>query len=229
MGEAEPTTLVLVDDHVALRQGVELLLGRRGHVIAGATGDADEALGLICSVRPDVAVIDLGLGHQSGTGLARRVLVHDPELRVLLYTGSDDPELISEALDCGARGLALKGGCPTELIEAIRVVKSGGTYVDPRLSSRGLGSSTPERVHELSPREREVLDLLARGHTGEQAAKVLFLSPETVRTHVRNAMTRLDARTRVHAVTLALHRREIPLGDPQEERSEEHETAPGGS
>jgi DNA-binding NarL/FixJ family response regulator len=210
---ADPTTLVLVEDHVALRQGVELLLGRRGHVIAGSTADADEGFELIRSVAPDVAIIDVGLGTQSGALLTRRLLEDDPGLRILLYTGTNDPEMIGEALDCGARGFALKAGPPSELVEAIRVLKAGGTYMDPRLSSHLLTRSTTERVHELSPRQREIFDLLAGGHTGAQVAKELVLSPETVRTHVRNAMAKLEARTRVHAVALALRQQEISFAE----------------
>lgn len=205
-----PIRLVIVEDHVALRQGIELLLGRWGHVITGSAADAAHGYQLIRSVRPDVAIIDPGLpGGESGAQLTRRLLSEDPSLAVLLYTGTEDQGTIDEALDCGARGFALKAGPPQELIAAIRALAKGGTYMDPRLSSSMLGRSTTERVHELSPREREILDLLARGFTGAQAAQRLFLSPETVRTHVRNAMTKLEARTRVHAVALALREKEI--------------------
>lgn len=228
MTGADPITLVLVEDHVALRQGVELLLGRRGHVIAGATADADEGFQLICSVAPDVAVIDVGLGQESGAALTRRLLERVPELPILLYTGINDQEMISDALDCGARGFALKAGPPSELIEAIRVLKAGGTYMDPRLSSYMLGRSTTESVHELSPREREILDLLAQGHTGAQAAKLLFLSPETVRTHVRNAMAKLEAHTRVHAVALALRQQEISFDAHPERASSGHDALSNG-
>lgn len=207
---SEPISVVMVDDHVALRRGTELLLGRWGHVIAGSARNAAEAEALIRKVRADVMVIDLGLPDESGAELTRRLAAEDPSLPVLLYTGIEDGGRINEALDCGARGFALKSGPPEELIGAIRVLAEGGSYMDPRLSSLVLDRSTTAHVHELSPREREILDLLAQGLTGAQAAQRLFLSPETVRTHVRNAMAKLEARTRVHAVALALRQREIP-------------------
>lgn len=207
-----PIRLVIVEDHVALRQGVELLLGRWGHVIAGAAADAAHGYELVRSARPDVAIIDLGLPDENGAELTRRLLAEDPATAVLLYTGIEDREELREALDCGARGFALKAGPPQELIGAIRVLVEGGDYLDPRLSSLMLARATTDGVHELSPREREVLDLLAQGLTGAQAAERLFLSPETVRTHVRNAMMKLEAHTRVHAVALALRQKEIGFG-----------------
>jgi len=213
-GGFDVISLVLVEDHEALRRGMELLLGRRGHVIAGAVGTGTEAYELIGRTRPDVAVIDLGLTDESGADLIRRLLVRDPGLRSLLYTGTGDLEAIAGALDCGACGFALKAGSPEELTHAIGAVASGKTYMDPRLDSVVLARATTDRVRVLSPREREILDLLAEGLTGAQIAKRLFLSPETVRTHVRNAMEKLEAQTRVHAVALALRRREIEPAPP---------------
>ncbi len=205
----EPLTVILVEDHVALRKGIELLLSRRGCVIAGVAEEAAGGYEVIRDKRPDVALVDLGLPGESGTKLTCRLLEEDPEQGILLYTGVEDPEVISEALDCGARGFVHKAGSPDDLIGAIRTVADGGSYVDPRLGSTLLARSTTDRVKQLSPREREILDLLAQGLTGAQAAKRLFISPETVRTHIRNAMTRLEAHTRVHAIALALRQQEI--------------------
>lgn len=216
----KPISVVMVEDHVALREATGQLLGRWGHVITGSAADAEAGYELILSVRPDVAIIDLGLPGETGAQLTRRLLSAEPELRILLYTGTEDPDRISEALDCGACGFALKAGPSVELIEAIRVLADGGTYMDPRLSPAMLARSTTDRVHALSPREREILALLADGLTGVEAGKRLFLSPETIRTHVRNAMTKLEAHTRVHAVALALREREISTG---------RSAGPGGS
>lgn len=207
-------TVVLVEDHVALRKGIELLLSRRGCVIAGAADDARGGYDVIQVKRPDVAVVDLGLPGDSGTKLACQLLAENPEQRILLYTGIEDFDIISGALECGARGFVHKASSPDELTAAIRAVAEGGTYIDHRLSSVLLARSTTARVRELSPREREILDLLAQGFTGAQVAKQLFISPETVRTHIRNAMTKLEAKTRVHAIALALHQKEIAFEDP---------------
>jgi DNA-binding NarL/FixJ family response regulator len=116
--------------------------------------------------------------------------------------------VIEAALNCGAVGFAMKAGPPYELIRAIEMVARGETYADATLAR--LANETPPPPL-LSPRERQVLQLLAQGLTGEDAAKRLYLSPETIRTHVRNAITKLGAHTRVHAVTIALQRGEVEL------------------
>ena len=208
---ATPLNVVIVDDHVALRRGMEMLLRRNGHHVVGAADDAESAESLIMRRRPDVALIDLALPRESGAELTRRLLQADPEVRIVLYTGVSDERLLLDGLDAGAAGFALKSGDPEELEEAIRTVADGGEWIDPRLEpllERRNGNGNGHG-HVLSPREREILGLLSKGLSGEEAARQLFLSPETVRTHVRNAMNKLGAATRVHAVALALQRGEI--------------------
>jgi DNA-binding NarL/FixJ family response regulator len=208
MSEETPLNVVIVDDHVALRRGMELLLRRHGHHVVGTADDAVQGESVILRRRPDVALVDLGLPGESGAQLTRRLLAQESSLRIILYTGAADENELLDGLDAGAAGFALKSGDPDELEEAIRTVADGGDYLDPRLTPllrRGAGG----RTGVLSPREGEILALLADGLSGEDAAKRLFLSSETVRTHVRNAMTKLGAATRVHAVALALQRGEI--------------------
>jgi DNA-binding NarL/FixJ family response regulator len=209
----DAVSLVLVEDHLALREGLELLLTREGCKVLGSVGDPQEAAEIIEETGPDVAIIDIRLPGESGIGLTRRLLRDRPDLGVVLYTGHSDVQLLYEGLDSGARGYALKDGPPEELLEAIRSIAAGGTYVDPRLRPALLSRGATRRVPHLSPREREILDLLAQGLTGERIATQLFLSPETVRTHVRNAMEKLEANTRVHAIAIALRQGEIALRD----------------
>ena len=206
---ATPLKVVIVDDHVALRRGMELLLRRHGHHVVGTAVDAESAELVILRRRPDVALIDLALPRTSGAELTRRLLEEDPEMRIVLYTGAADERQLLEGLDAGAAGFALKSGDPDELEEAIRTVADGGEWIDPRLKPLLAANNGNGRTHVLSPREREILGLLSKGLSGEDAAKQLFLSSETVRTHVRNAMNKLGATTRVHAVALALQRGEI--------------------
>jgi DNA-binding NarL/FixJ family response regulator len=207
-GEAQRTVnVVVVDDHVALRRGMELLLRREGYHVVGTADDAEQAEQLILRRRPDVALVDLALPGENGAALTRRLLDHDPELRIILYTGSADEDELLDGLGAGAAGFALKSGDPNELKQAIRTVAEGGDYIDPRLTPLLRSAGTGRKL--LSPREREILELLAHGLSGEDAAKQLYLSSETVRTHVRNAMSKLDASTRVHAVALAMQRGEI--------------------
>jgi DNA-binding NarL/FixJ family response regulator len=186
-----PLRLVLIEDHQALREGLELLLGREGR-------------DLIEHLDPDVALVDIRLGDESGIDLTRVLLDADPDRRVMLYTGSSDVELLVSGLDSGARGYALKEGPPSELTAALETVAAGGIYVDPRLRPALLSRQTTQRMPSLSKRERQIMDLLSQGLTGEDVATRLVLSSETVKTHIRNAMSKLEAHTRVHAVAIAL-------------------------
>jgi DNA-binding NarL/FixJ family response regulator len=199
-----PLRLVLIEDHQALREGLELLLGREGCIVVGTAGTAAEGQELVEELDPDVALVDIRLGEDDGIDLTRKLLASDPERRIVLYTGNADEDLLFSGLDSGARGYALKDGSPRELVDALALVADGGSYVDPRLRPALLSRRSTERLPSLSNREREVLDLLAQGLTGEQVAERLVLSAETVKTHVRNAMSKLEAHTRVHAIAIAL-------------------------
>jgi DNA-binding NarL/FixJ family response regulator len=199
-----PLRLVLIEDHQALREGLELLLDREGCDVVGTAGTASAGRELVERLDPDVALVDIRLGDESGIDLTRQLIDADPERRIVLYTGSSDVELLISGLDSGARGYALKEGTPSELTGAITTVAAGGTYVDPRLRPALLSRPSTQRVPSLSKREREIIELLAQGMTGEQVAEHLVLSSETVKTHIRNAMGKLEASTRVHAIAIAL-------------------------
>jgi DNA-binding NarL/FixJ family response regulator len=199
-----PLRLVLIEDHQALREGLELLLGREGCNVVGTAGTATEGRDLIEDLDPDVSLVDIRLGDESGIDLTRDLIDTDPGRRVVLYTGSSDVELLISGLDSGARGYALKEGTPSELTGALATVASGGTYVDPRLRPALLSRRATQRMPSLSKREREIMDLLAQGLNGEEVAERLVLSSETIKTHIRNAMNKLEAHTRVHAVAIAL-------------------------
>jgi two-component system, NarL family, invasion response regulator UvrY len=114
----QPIRVVTVDDHLAVRKGLELLLEDDGFHVAGAAADASHAYDLLMAARPDVAVVDLQLPGESGAELTKRVLAKLPDLRIMLYTGSEDSKLLREGLDCGARGFVLKAGPPEELMAA---------------------------------------------------------------------------------------------------------------
>jgi DNA-binding NarL/FixJ family response regulator len=216
-----PLRLVLIEDHQALREGLELLLGREGCDVVGAAGTAAEGRKLVEELAPDVSLVDIRLGEDDGIALTRSLLADDPERRVVLYTGSADEELLFSGLDSGARGYALKDGSPRELVDALAQVAGGGSYVDPRLRPALLSRRATERLPSLSAREREILDMLAQGLTGEAVAEQLVLSAETVKTHIRNAMTKLEAHTRVHAIAIALREGYIspPADDGVDDRA----------
>jgi len=201
---APPLSLVLVEDHQALRDGLVLLLEAHGCRVLATTNSVHEGVALLERHAPDVALVDIRLADGNGIALVREALAADPERRIILYTGLVAEDMLFDGLDSGARGYALKDGPSDELVDALRVVAEGGTYVDPRLRPAVLSRRATQRVRVLSKREGEVLDLLARGMTGEQIAEHLVLSSETIKTHVRNAMSKLEASTRVHAIAIAL-------------------------
>jgi DNA-binding NarL/FixJ family response regulator len=208
----EPTvrrsSLVLVDDQEAMCVGLAVLLEREGFRILGRAGTIADGIATVREHRPEVAVVSLDLGDGPGTRLIRHLSGRDARTRFVVYTGFADSALLGDALECGADGfLAKPFGLPL-LVEALRLVGDGGRYCDPSLLKLAqVDGQAPPRA--LSRREAEVLELLASGLTGEEIAQRLVLSPETVRTHIRNAMGKLGARTRTGAVVKALDREEI--------------------
>jgi DNA-binding NarL/FixJ family response regulator len=203
-----PITVLFVEDHEAIRKAIGLLLRSEGFEVVGATADPREALALARRRRPAVALVDVKLGDQLGTDLVAAMRAEGLSTEVVLYTGAEDSETLRAALDAGASGVACKASAPSVLLEAIRTVAGGEPFFDPRLDNLlNVREDGPEPL--LTPREREILALLAGGLDGEEIAERLVVSPLTVRTHIRNAMNRLAARTRPHAVAIALERREI--------------------
>src|SRR5207253_5851787 len=132
--------------------------------------------------------------------------------KFVIYTGLSDPDLLGAAFRSGARGLVTKPAGLSVLVDALREVWRGGRFFDPRFAEERNGGNGNGAARALSEREAEILAMLARGLTGEEIAQRLVLSPETVRTHVRNAMSKLEARTRTEAVVKALEREEIQTG-----------------
>jgi DNA-binding NarL/FixJ family response regulator len=194
---------VVADDHPAvLRSVCDVLIDAGVDVVARAS-NGEEAVTKIEATRPTVAVVDVRMPRLTGIEIASQVSRTTPETAVILYTAYGDRALLSEALDAGVRGFVLKEAPLQDLTRAVDMVASGAVYVDPVLAGV-LASAESERLPQLTKREREVLRLLADGLTNEEIGKRLFLSPETVRTHVQKAMRRLEADTRTHAVALAL-------------------------
>jgi DNA-binding NarL/FixJ family response regulator len=208
------TKLVIVDDHEALREGLVALLQGHGLDVVGAAGNVAAGIDLVAHSEPDVAIVDIRLPDGSGIDLTRDLLARRPDLGVVLYTGDSDADLLYSGLDSGARGYALKAGSMQELVGAIERIAAGGSYVDPRLDRILLSPRATAQLPQLSPRERQIMHLMAEGLTAEAIGSQLAVSVETVRTHVRNVIRKLQARNRVHAIALALERGEIALGAP---------------
>lgn len=204
MSEDGRTTCLVADDHPAVVEAVADVLGENGIAIAGRARDGREAVEKIESTQPDVALLDLRMPGLSGIEVARHVGRSAPNTSIILYTAFGDRALLTEAMDAGARGFVLKEAPLAEVVRAVELVASGRTYVDPVLAGVLSSSAATEKMSRLTQRERDVLRLLADGLSNEEIGKSLFISPETVRTHVRKAMAKLDADTRTQAVATAL-------------------------
>ncbi|HVS86056.1 MAG TPA: response regulator transcription factor [Gaiellaceae bacterium] len=195
---------VVADDHPPIIDSLSRFLVAAGFAVVGSALDGEAALAAVEELEPDVLVTDVRMPRVDGLELAARVAKASPRTKVLLYSGLGDTGLVSDALDAGARGFAVKDAPLDDLARAIDVVASGGLYIDPVLGAR---LASPRRTVErraLSEREREVLRMLAEGDTYNEIGKRVFLSPDTVRSHAHRAMTKLDARTRTHAVAVAV-------------------------
>jgi DNA-binding NarL/FixJ family response regulator len=194
MTERAVTSVLVADDHPAVVEAVADVLAEHGIEIAGRARDGNDAVEQIELRKPTVAILEV----------ARIVGRSAPDTAVILYTAFGDRALLTEALDAGARGFVLKEAPLAEVVRAVELVASGRTYVDPVLAGVLSSSAATDKMLNLTQRERDVLRLLADGMSNEEIGKSLFISPETVRTHVRKAMAKLDADTRTQAVATAL-------------------------
>jgi DNA-binding NarL/FixJ family response regulator len=201
---AGTTSIVVADVHPAIVDAVTRVLEEHGFMVVGRAGDGEQALAAVREARPDVAVIDMQMPKLSGVEVAQRLAADVPATAVVFYTAVGDRALLGEALDAGARGFVLKEAPLSDLVRAVGLVAAGRTYVDPVVAGALVQGRLGARLPALTKREREVLRLLADGLANDEIGRRLQISPETVRTHVRKAMTKLEADTRTQAVATAL-------------------------
>jgi DNA-binding NarL/FixJ family response regulator len=196
---------VVADDHPAIVDAVRAFLASTPEIdLVGTAATGADAYRLVVERSPDVAVLDIRMPEPTGVEITRRLSDEGSKTGVILFTGYPDRGLLLDALDAGARAFLLKESPLADLVRAMKVVASGGTYVDPMLTSVLIGAGTAERLRDLSKRERDVLRLLADGMRNEQVAATLGISPLTVQTYIRHAMEKLEADTRTQAVASAL-------------------------
>ena len=199
----EQITALIVDDHEVVREGLRLSLSRASHIqIVGEAPDGAAAVDLALRRKPDVVIMDIRMPGVDGLEATRQLLEQDPDARVLLFTAYSERSLLARGFESGAKGYILKEAPHATLVKAIEKVADGDAYVDPALVPDFLEAR--EHGEMLTAREREILQLLADGMSNADVAEKLFISQETVKSHVRHILSKLEADTRTHAVAIAL-------------------------
>jgi DNA-binding NarL/FixJ family response regulator len=202
--------ILIADDHGIVRSGLRMLIERQADMeVVAEADDGVEALRLAQAERPDIAVLDVSMPRMTGLQAAREVRAHCPDTRVLMLSMHDDERYFFEGLEAGAAGYVLKRAADTDLIGALRTVASGRTFLSgstqQALMTEWLeGGREPE--DPLTPREIEVLKLIAEAHTNREIAETLGLAEKTVESHRGNLLSKLGMRDRVELVRYAIRR-----------------------
>ena len=211
----EPVSVVVADDQSAVREGLVLLLGTLpGIVVAGQAADGDAAADLVAAVHPQVVLMDLNMAGRDGVAATRRITVEHPGTRVVVLTTYADDDSIISALQAGALGYLTKDATRAEIGRAVLAAAAGQAVLDPGVQRRLLsaaarapgapGAAGPAAGNEeLTPREAEVLRLIAAGQSNREIARALFVSEATVKTHVNRIFAKTGARDRVQAIRYA--------------------------
>ena len=202
MSSPPEITTLIVDDHEVVREGLRLSLSRAPHIrVIGEASDGASAVSLAERRKPDVVIMDVRMPGMDGLEATKELTEKDPNVAVLIFTAYSERSLLARGLESGAKGYILKEAPHQTIVRAIQKVADGDGYVDPALMPAFL---TKERENMLTAREREILQLLADGMSNADVAAKLFISQETVKSHVRHILSKLEADTRTHAVAIAL-------------------------
>jgi DNA-binding NarL/FixJ family response regulator len=201
--QATQPRVLIVDDHVAAGRGMELLLRDAGFAVSVCPAEPAKALVELRKGHHDVGLVEIRRCAGDGLALARDAVRGPAGIPLVLCTGYAEPRgTLVTASALGVPGLVLTSSPVPTLVQALRTVAGGGTYLDPAVAPLVAETPAARRLSVLTPREREVLGLLADGYNGPEIAERLFLSLETVRTHIRNGAVKLGARTRVQAAAM---------------------------
>lgn len=223
---ARTIRIAIVDDHALFRDGtVSVLEGEADLAVVGQAGTGGEGLALLAHVTPDVAIVDVNLPDLSGLELARKAIERFPGVRILIVSAYDDYAYVTEALEIGVGGYLLKTASGRELVDAVHAVADGVFVLDravsTRLARRGRAGVAGEGPEQLTPRELEVLALLARGLSNKQIAHELVLGLRTVESHVSNVLAKLGVASRTEAALRAVEQRLVPpSGEYAESRNQ---------
>jgi DNA-binding NarL/FixJ family response regulator len=200
--DTTPITCLIADDHEVVREGLRLSLSRVPHLrVVGEAADGEAAVSLVERRRPNVVIMDVRMDGVDGIAATSRIRALVPTTAVLLFTAHAERNLLVRGREAGARGYVLKEAPHETIVRAIERVARGEDFVDPALAPGLLAN---EREGLLTAREREILQLLADGMSNAEVAKKLFISQETVKSHVRHILAKLEADTRTQAVAIAL-------------------------
>jgi DNA-binding NarL/FixJ family response regulator len=196
-------TCLIVDDHEVVREGLRLSLSRAPQIrVVGEASDGASAIALVERRRPQVVIMDVRMPGMDGLEATREITSKVPGTNVLIFTAYSERSLLSRGLDSGAKGYILKEAPHSTLLRAIERVAAGEGYVDKALMPEVVAAN--KRDDMLTGRERQILQLLSNGMSNADVAAKLFISQETVKSHVRHILTKLEADTRTHAVAIAL-------------------------
>ena len=196
-------TCLIVDDHEVVREGLRLSLSRESHIrVIGEASEGAAAVALVERRRPKVVIMDVRMPGMDGLEATKQITQNTPDTNVLIFTAYSERSLLGRGLDSGAKGYILKEAPHATLVRAIEKVAAGESFVDPALMPSFLTGKDQQEM--LTAREREILQLLADGMSNADAAARLFISQETVKSHVRHILANLEADTRTHAVAIAL-------------------------
>jgi two-component system NarL family response regulator len=209
--------LLIVDNHTLFRQGlVSLLQSEPGYEVIGEASSGEEALHMVPELNPDVVLMDVKMPGIGGVEATRRLTEANPQSRVLMLTVSEEEEILLAAIQSGARGYILKNADAGELLEAIRRVYAGEAMLSPMMTLRLLqvlqsgGIPTPLSDLPLTSREQDVFKLLAQGASNRQIAETLMITENTVKTHVRNILEKLELHSRSEVAAYARRLSSIP-------------------
>jgi two-component system response regulator NreC len=190
-----PVRILLVDDHVLVRQGLKGLLEREGFVVVGEASDGQEGLRLTETARPDIVVMDISMPTINGLSAAREIQKKFPKIKTILLTQHDEKQYVTEALEAGVKGYVLKNQAGSDLLQALRQVSRGEVYLSPGVAQavvESYQSNTGKSGTHLTVRERQVLQMIAEGKSTKDIAAVLGISVKTAESHRTRLMQKLD-------------------------------------
>jgi two-component system response regulator NreC len=207
--------ILLVDDHTILRAGLKMMLNAQPDMdVVGEAHDGRQALQEVQRLHPDIVLMDITMPDMNGIEATRQIKRVSPDVRVLILTMHENEEYVFQALRAGASGYILKEAADTDLISALHVVQNGNFYLSPTAQSVMVGDylqrvragEEKDSYSSLTEREREILKLVAEGHTNNQIAERLVISPKTVDTHRTHVMDKLNLHSRAELVKYAMRR-----------------------